>query len=111
MKEDKLYLIHITECIDRIEQFTAEGKNTFFNDLKTQDAVIRNLQTMAESTKRLSDSLKAAYTDVDWKSMWGFRNVLVHNYLGLDLNQIWNIIEHDVGELKTKIEIILKELS
>jgi uncharacterized protein with HEPN domain len=67
MKDDKLYLIHISECIARIEQYTAEGKDTFFADTKTQDAVLRNLQVLAESVKTLSDSLKTSYPDVDWR--------------------------------------------
>ena len=50
MKDDRLYLIHIFECLSRIEQYTREGKEAFMGDTKTQDAVLRNLQTLAEST-------------------------------------------------------------
>jgi uncharacterized protein with HEPN domain len=65
VRDDKLYLIHIAECIARIEQYTAEGKEAFFADTKTQDAVLRNLQTMAEATQRLADSLKLKHPDVN----------------------------------------------
>jgi len=58
MKDDKLYLIHIIECIQRIEKYIGEdGKDGFMDDDKTQDAILRNLQTMAESTQRISDEL------------------------------------------------------
>ena len=58
MKDDGLYLVHILECIDRIERYTADGGDAFMEDTKTQDAVMRNLQTLAESTQRLSDDLR-----------------------------------------------------
>ena len=69
-----------------------------------QDAVVRNLQTLAESTQRLSASLKATEPDVPWDSIAGFRNVLVHNYLGIDLELVWNVVETDLPELKSAIE-------
>jgi uncharacterized protein with HEPN domain len=61
MKDDRLYLIHITECIQRIEQYTAEGRAAFLADTRTQDAALRNLHTLAESTQRISADLKAAH--------------------------------------------------
>jgi uncharacterized protein with HEPN domain len=110
VKDDRLYLIHITECIARIEEYTAEGKDAFFADRKTQDAVVRNLQTLAESTRRLSSLLKLSQPDVDWRGIAGFRNVAVHDYLGVDTNQVWHIVEHDLPELKPKIEALLASL-
>jgi uncharacterized protein with HEPN domain len=109
MKDDVLYLIHINECLERIEQYTAEGKDYFFADCRTQDAVLRNLQTLAESTQRLSSTLKAAHPDVDWRNIGGFRNILVHNYLGINLARVWEIIEHDLPDLKQKITALLRE--
>lgn len=79
MKDDRLYLVHILECIDRIERYTAEGKEAFMADEKTQDAVLRNLQVLSESIQRLSAGLKAAHPEVDWRGISGFRNVLVHD--------------------------------
>lgn len=60
MKDDRLYLLHISESLERIEEYVVEGREAFFADRKTQDAVLRNLQTLAESTQRLSESLKAS---------------------------------------------------
>lgn len=59
MNDDRLYLLHVQECIERVEQYTAAGRTAFFGDIKTQDAVLRNLQVMAESTQRLSAAIKA----------------------------------------------------
>jgi len=103
MKDDKLYLIHITECLERIEQFVTEGKEVFVRDLKTQDAVIRNLQVLAESSQRLSETLKTAHPEVNWRGLAGFRNILVHDYLGINLQRVWEIIEGDLPALKRQM--------
>lgn len=110
MKDDRLYVIHISECLARVGQYTADGKDNFFADTKTQDAVLRNLQTLSESTQRLSTALKASHPEVDWSGIAGFRNVLVHDYLGINLARVWEIVERDVPILKRKIEAILQEL-
>ena len=110
MKDDKLYLIHISECLERIEKYIGkEGKDGFLASSLTQDAVLRNLQTMAVSTQRLSDDLKTAHSEVDWYKISGFRNVLVHDYLGVDLERVWLIIENDLPGLKRAIINMLQE--
>ena len=108
MKDDRLYLIHTRECIARIEQYTAEGREVFFADTRTQDAVLRNLQTLAESTQRLSGDLKVAHPEVDWRGISGVRNILVHNYLGINLVRIWEIVERDLPVLKDQIDMLLR---
>lgn len=110
MKDDRLYVIHVLECIERIERYTVEGNEAFSDDTKTQDAVMRNLQVLAESVQRLSDSLRQRYPDVEWRNIAAFRNVAVHDYLGLDLKQIWNIVEDDLPVLKRQIEAIARDL-
>jgi uncharacterized protein with HEPN domain len=67
MKDDRLYLLHIQECIARIKQYSAGGKQDFLADPKTQDAVMRNLQILAESTQRLSEGLRAGHPEVNWR--------------------------------------------
>lgn len=109
MKDDALHLRHILQCISRIERYTSGSEQAFLADEKTQDATLRNLQTLAESTQRLSATLKSTRPDVDWRSIAGFRNVVVHNYLGLDLGQVWAIVEHDLPRLKEAIQSLLRE--
>ena len=65
---------------------------------------MRNLQTLAESTQRLSRSLKATEPAVPWSAISGFRNILVHNYLGIDLAAVWSVVEKDLPELELAIE-------
>jgi uncharacterized protein with HEPN domain len=65
LKDDRVYLIHIFECIERIERYTEGGSNIFFSDTKTQDAVLRNLHTLSESAQHLSQALKDSNPQVD----------------------------------------------
>lgn len=107
MKDNRLYLIHIREYIARVEEYTAGGREAFFADTRTQDAVLRNLQTLAESTQRLSADLRSAHPEVDWRGISGLRNILVHHYLGINLVRVWEIVERDLPVLKEQIEILL----
>jgi uncharacterized protein with HEPN domain len=109
MKDDRLFLIHIRECIQRIESYVAgKDKQQFLDTTLVQDAVLRNLQVLAESTQRLSDSAKESAVEVDWFKIAGFRNVLVHDYLGIDIEQVWNILDKDLPELKRQVEKLLQ---
>jgi uncharacterized protein with HEPN domain len=110
VKRDVLYLDHILESIRRVEENTAGGYERFMATHTLQDAVLRNLQTMAESTQRLSDAAKLRRPAVDWRALAGFRNVLTHNYLGIDLDQIWAIVQRDVPLLKTAAAVLRSEL-
>ncbi|MBA7616396.1 hypothetical protein ES703_23692 [subsurface metagenome] len=108
MKDDRLYLIHISECIERIESYiSGKDKGQFLDSTLIQDAVVRNLQVLAESTQRLSDATKESAGEVDWFKIAGFRNVLVHDYLGIDIERVWNILEKDLPLLKKAIQRML----
>jgi uncharacterized protein with HEPN domain len=111
MKDDRVYLEHILECLDRVEKHRRLGRRRFFNSHTIQDAVLHNLQTMAESTQRLSDILKSTQPNIPWEDISGFRNVLVHNYLGIDLEVIWGIMLREAPELKIVIQTMLRGLS
>lgn len=110
MKDDRVYLKHILRCIARIEEYTAKGRAAFFASHLIQDGVIRNLQTLAESSQRLSSVVKASQPKVDWNGLAGFRNVLVHDYLGVDLELVYRAVEQDVPELKRACEAALDAL-
>jgi uncharacterized protein with HEPN domain len=110
VKDDRIYLGHILRCISRIEEYVAGGRDTFSSSHLVQDAVLRNLQTLAESTQRLSRAAKDRRPDVDWAALAGLRNVLVHAYLGVDLDQIQRALEQDMPRLKAACQTILEEL-
>jgi uncharacterized protein with HEPN domain len=109
MRDDSVYICHIAECIRRIEENASKGHEEFMQSHTLQDAVLRNLQTMSEATQRLSEAAKTKYPEVEWSRIAAFRNVLAHNYLGIDLEIIWGIIQKDVAELKQVITAMSKE--
>jgi len=109
MKDDAVYLRHILECIRRIEEDTAAGREAFLASHTFQDAVLRNLQTLAESTQQLSDAAKSKRPEMDWRRIAAFRNVLVHNYLGIDLETVWKVVQNDIPDLKRAVTAMLEK--
>jgi uncharacterized protein with HEPN domain len=110
VKDDRVYLEHILRCITRIEEYTAGGRESFFASPMVQDATLRNLQTMAESTQHLSSDLKSRHPEVQWKALSGFRNVLVHDYLGVDLEYVYQAIEEQMTGLRAAAEALIRDL-
>ena len=110
MRDERVYLQHIRECLGALERYAADGREAFLRDRKTQKAVLRELQELAESTQRLSPSLKERHPEIPWTAITGFRNVLVHDYLGLSLERVWSILERDLPPLRLAVETMLGEL-
>src|SRR3989442_10313641 len=96
------------ECLTRIERYVTGGREAFIHSTLIQDAVLRNLQTIGQSVSRLSNALREAHPEINWRSIIGLRNVLVHDYLGINLERIWDIIEYDVPDLQRTVEAILQ---
>jgi len=111
MKDDRLYLIHIRDCLARIQEYTRGGRQAFLASTLVQDAVIRNLQRLTESSQRLSSSLKSQHPKIDWHGMAGFRNVLVHDYLGINVIRVWRIVERDLPHFQRMMQPLLKGLA
>lgn len=111
MIDDGLNMNCIAECVARIEEYTTAGQDAFEASTLIQDAVIRNFQVIGDATKNLSPELRQAYPDVPWRRMAGFRDVLVHDYLRVDLAIVWEIIEIELSSLKPKILEILQTLN
>ena len=95
--------------ISRVESATESGKETFVGSHLHQDAVLRNLHTIMETTQRLSADLKAENTDIEWATLAAFRNVLVHDYLGIDIELVWTVVTQDIPEFKGKVTKILSK--
>jgi len=106
---DQTCIAHMIECIQRIENYVIAGKESFLNTELIQDAVLRVLQVMAESSQRLSAQAKGSCPEIDWRSISGFRNILVHDYLGgIDHELIWQVIKQELPPLKLALLKIQK---
>lgn len=110
MKSDKFYLIYILECLERIKEFTEGGKDSFMSSRLIQDAVLRNLHTLTESAMRVSDGLRMSYPEAEWQEIAKFRHVVVHDYLGVNLDRVWKIIGRDLPVLEKQVQAILDDL-
>ncbi len=111
MKTDHAYLSHIMDSIAKIESYATVGKEEFMSLSHWQDAIIRNLEIIGEATKRLSKPLKEQYPDIPWRSIAGLRDVLIHDYMGVDLESVWNVVENDLPPLKEQLRTILTDLA
>lgn len=110
MKDNKLYLIHIIECIERIESYTRDGHKAFAASRMKQDAVTRNFEIIGEAVKQIPQAIKEKYPQIQWKRIAGLRDVLIHDYMGVEHEEIWKIVEQDIPALKEKIQSILSDL-
>jgi uncharacterized protein with HEPN domain len=106
VKDDRLYVQHVLDCVQRIDRYCQDGEEAFRGSELIQDAVLRNLQTLAESTPRIGDRLKIIHPEVDWRAIAGFRNVLVHDYLGINLERVWEIVSVHLPALRSQMEAI-----
>ncbi len=108
-RDNRLYLEDILECINKIENYTSNFTyEEFIKDSKTVDATVRNLEIIGEAVSKINESIKKKYSDIPWAEIIGFRNKVIHGYFTIDLEIVWEIVSHDLKELKPKIEYILK---
>lgn len=104
MKRPGVYLKHMLASIDEILDYTREGAEAFFASTLIQDAVLRKLQVLAQSTINLPEELVAQHPEIDWRSIRGFRNLLVHAYLDVELPEVWAVVEQDLPELREAVQ-------
>ena len=109
-KEPLIFIEHILENIENIDNFSKEiSKNDFFKDKLRQNAIIRAIEIIGEAVKNLPDSFKNKYPNISWKEIVGTRDKMIHNYFGIDLDTVWEIIKEDIPKLKKDIKQILKK--
>lgn len=104
-KDDRIYIEHIRESISRILEYTNDlNEPKFLENKLVQDAVIRQFEVIGEATKNISDQFREKHNFVPWKKMTGMRDKLIHDYIGVDLWQVWKTIENDIPILKEKLD-------
>jgi uncharacterized protein with HEPN domain len=104
MKDDSIYIDHILNSINRIlDYISGKDREEFEADLVTQDAVVRQLEVIGEATKRVSKELRSKHPDIPWADMAGMRDVLIHDYIDVDLGVVWKTASENIPDLKALI--------
>lgn len=110
-RQPQVYLDHILESVKLIEEYTegATGED-FLRSVKLQDLVIRRLEIIGEAVKRLPDNVKNANPEIPWKKIAGMRDILIHEYFGVDLKLTWEVVQKELPRLRKAVEKIKREL-
>ncbi len=111
MKDERAYLLHAIEAIDAIFSYTVDGSEAFFSDGKTQDAVIRNIEIIGQAVKGISGSTRALEPAVPWRQIAGMRDKLIHEYFGVDLALVWDVVERELPVLRPQLEKLNQQLA
>jgi len=109
-REYKVYLKDILNAIQKIEKYTKNlSFNGFVKNELVQDGVLRNLEVIGEAVKKIPDEVKNKNPEIEWRKIAGLRDILIHEYFGIDLNIVWDIIKNKIPELKKKVLKIISE--
>lgn len=109
-KNIKIFLEHILESINLIEKYVKDkNKDDFLKFTQLQDAIIRRFEIIGEAIKNIPNSFRETYTTIPWKQITGMRDILSHQYFGVDLDLTWEVIKGDLPKLKKQITSINEE--
>ena len=111
MNTQRAYLLHALDAIDAVLEYTEDGRDAFFADRKTQDAVIRNIEVLGQAVKSISAETRAHDGSIPWRQIAGMRDKLIHEYFGVDLALVWDVVERELPSLRPKIRALLQKLS
>lgn len=110
MRDDRERLLDILESIDRINRQAQRGRHVFESDELVQTWMVHHIEILGEATRGVSEEPRKRYPKVPWREMVAMRNVLAHDYFGIDVEQVWATVERDLPPLREQIEAILQDL-
>lgn len=109
MKSHQILAHHILTSIGRIEEYTQDmSEQQFLENFLVQDGVMRNIEIIAEASKKISNEVKLQHPNIPWRLIMAMRNKIIHEYFGVDLQAIWTVVKVDLAELKPSIQSIYK---
>ena len=111
-KKGRDYIFFLEDILDAIEKIEIYTKNVSFTKFCDNnmaiDAVIRNFEVIGEATKNIPKRIKEKYSKVEWNESAGFRDILIHDYFGIDLESVWDTIKNNIPSFKKHIVKVLK---
>lgn len=106
-----IFLQDILDSINKIQAYIHEMTfDEFAGNSLVFDAVVRNLEIIGEAARNIPEELKVEYSDIEWKRMIGLRNIMIHEYFGIDINIVWEIIKKNIPATKPKLEEMMKKV-
>jgi len=108
MRDDRERLLDIQQAITDINKYTCKGKNAFETEELIQTWILHHLLILGEAASKISDQFREEHTEIPWPKIIGMRNILIHNYFGIDIEAVWSIIENYLPELQIHIEKLLE---
>lgn len=109
-RDERLYVVELIEAIDRIFEYTKGDQDAFLGSQMIQDAVAKNLMVIGEAAKNLSAETRAKAPEVPWNRVTGMRDRIVHAYFTIDLEIIWEVVAHELPDLRAAVERIRSQL-
>ena len=107
MRGDEERLRDVLEAIERIEKYSTRGRSAFESDELIQTWILHYLQIIGEACRSVSDELQNRFPDIPWPKIAGMRNILVHQYFGIDKDAVWAVVENEISPLRDQIEQVL----
>lgn len=108
MRLDEERLYDMLEAISAVERYTGDGRDAFDADERTQVWVLHYIQILGEAARALSPELRATHAEIPWSAIIAMRHILVHDYFGVDLDEVWRVVEHDLPVLRRQLQAILR---
>jgi uncharacterized protein with HEPN domain len=108
VRRDEQRLRDILEAIAKIERFAQDGRGAFDADERTQVWCVHHIQIIGEAARALSENFRRTQPQVPWSSIIGMRHILVHDYFGVDLDEVWAVVERDLPTFREQIQTILR---
>jgi uncharacterized protein with HEPN domain len=103
MRDNSERTLDMLDAIERIERYALKGREAFVNDELIQTWIIHHLQIIGEAASKVDQGFRELHPEVMWPQIVAMRNVIAHEYFGIDLDEVWQVIEKDLPELKEKL--------
>ena len=108
MRSDSERLLDIADAIDRINKYSEKGKDAFEKDELIQNWIVHHLQIIGEASARVSGDFQNLHPEIPWSKIIGMRNILVHDYFGIDTEIVWSVIEKDLPDFEKSLKKLIE---